>query len=219
MIIDTLENKGVLDNTIIVFCGDNGLAIGQHGLMGKQNVYEHSIHIPLLVSGPGIPAGVKIDKYVYLLDLYPTLCDLCGVDIPSSVEGRSFSGMFSDHTLSTRSDLYFAFQARIRGISDGKYKLIEYRTDRLKLSQLFDLENDPYERYNLYDFNGYDEIVERLRKRMKEYRIEWNEDCHIYGRQFWEQYEKYEAAEIHGVDKPKGVSMINQTREWSKSSK
>ena len=52
---------------------------------------------------------------------------------------------------------------------------------------------------------------------MKEYRIEWNEDCHIYGRQFWEQYEKYEAAEVHGVDKPKGVSMLNQTKEWSKA--
>jgi arylsulfatase A-like enzyme len=218
-IFDALESKNILEDTIIVFCGDNGLAIGQHGLMGKQNVYEHSVHIPLLISGPGIPAGVKINKYVYLLDVYPTLCDICGVEIPASVEGKSFAKMFSNTEFESRSDLYFAFQARIRGITDGKYKLIEYRTDRLKLTQLFDLEKDPYERYNLYDFNGYDEIVERLRKRMKEYRIEWNEDCHIYGRQFWEQYEKYEAAEIHGVDKPKGVSMINQTREWSKSSK
>ena len=204
---------------VLVFCGDNGLAIGQHGLMGKQNVYEHSVHIPLLVSGPGIDAGITIDKYVYLLDVFPTLCSLCGVEIPASAEGKSFSGMFSNPELITRSDLYFAFQARIRGISDGKYKLIEYRTDRLKLTQLFDLEKDSWERFNFYDFNGYDEIVERLRKRMKEYRAEWNEDSHIYGRQFWEQYEKYEAAEVHGVDKPKGVSMINQTKEWSKSSK
>ncbi len=218
-IIDSLESKGVLDNTIIVFCGDNGLAIGQHGLMGKQNVYEHSVHIPLLISGPGIDTGITIDKYVYLLDVFPTLCDLCGVNIPASAEGKSFAGMFSNSELVTRNDLYFAFQARIRGIADGKYKLIEYRTDRLKLTQLFDLEKDPWERYNFYDFTGYDEIVERLRKRMKEYRAEWNEDSHIYGRQFWEQYEKYEAAEVHGVDKPKGVSMINQTKEWSKSSK
>ena len=218
-IIDTLDSKGILDNTIIVFCGDNGLAIGQHGLMGKQNVYEHSVHIPLLISGPGIERGSKLDKFVYLLDVYPTLCDLCGVEIPSGVEGKSFAGMFSKNDLVTRHDLYFAFQARIRGITDGRYKLIEYRTDRLKLTQLFDLEKDPWERFNFYDFNGYDEIVERLRKRMKEYRAEWNEDSHIYGRQFWEQYEKYEAAEVHGVDKPKGVSMINQTKEWSKSSK
>ena len=130
-IIDALENKNILDDTIIVFCGDNGLAIGQHGLMGKQNVYEHSVHIPLLVSGPGIHAGEKIDKYVYLLDVYPTLCDLCGIEIPSSAEGKSFAKMFSNPEFDARSDLYFAFQARIRGITDGKYKLIEYRTDRL----------------------------------------------------------------------------------------
>lgn len=216
-IINALESKGVLENTIIVFCGDNGLAIGQHGLMGKQNVYEHSVHIPLLISGPGISPDSKCNNYVYLLDVFPTLCDLCGVKIPSSVEGKSFAKMFSHPEFETRSDLYFAFQARIRGITDGKYKLIEYRTDRLKMTQLFDLEKDPCEIYNFYDFNGYDEIVESLRKRMKGYRAEWNEDNHIYGRQFWEQYEKYEAAEVHGVDKPKGVSMLNQTKEWSKS--
>lgn len=218
-LINALESKGILDDTIIVFCGDNGLAIGQHGLMGKQNVYEHSVHIPLLISGPRIPAGLKLDQYVYLLDVYPTLCDLCDVEIPPTVEGKSFSEMFTDNELVTREDLYFAFQARIRGISDGKYKLIEYRTDRLKMTQLFDLEKDPWETHNFYDFNGYDEIVARLRKRMLEYRKEWNEDCHIYGRQFWEQYEKYEAAEVHGVDKPKGTSMLNQTKEWSKSKK
>ena len=218
-VIDALENKGILGNTIIVFSGDNGLAIGQHGLMGKQNVYEHSVHIPLLVSGPGIEPGARIDNFVYLLDVYPTLCELCDVEIPSGVEGKSFAGMFTNSNLVTRRDLYFAFQARIRGITDGKYKLIEYRTDKLKLTQLFDLDKDPWERFNFYDFNGYDEIAERLRSRMKEYRTEWNEDTHIYGRQFWEQYEKYENAEVHGVDKPKGVSMINQTKEWSKSSK
>lgn len=216
-IVDALENKNILDDTIIVFCGDNGLAIGQHGLLGKQSVYEHSVHIPLLISGPGIAPDTKLNQYVYLLDVYPTLCELCGVEIPASVEGKSFAKMFSDSEFVTRSDLYFAFQARIRGIADGKYKLIEYRTDKLKLTQLFDLEKDPWERHNFYDFNGYDKIVERLRTRMKEYRNEWNEDCHIYGRQFWEQYEKYEAAEVHGVDMPKGVSMINQTKEWSKA--
>ena len=218
-VLNALERKQLLDNTIIVFSGDNGLAIGQHGLMGKQNVYEHSVHIPLILSGPGIPKSVKLNQYVYLLDVYPTLCDLCNIAIPASVEGKSFAKMFNDNEYITREDLYFAFQARIRGISDGKYKLIEYRTDKLKLSQLFDLEKDPWETHNFYDFNGYDQIIERLRSRMKEYRIEWNEDSHIYGQQFWSQYEKYESAEVHGVDKPKGASMLNQTKEWSKSSK
>lgn len=218
-IMNALEARGILDDTIIVFCGDNGLAIGQHGLMGKQNVYEHSVHIPLLISGPGIEAGLKLERFVYLLDLFPTLCDLCGIDIPLSVEGKSFARMFSDPCFTTRNDLYFAFQARIRGITDGKYKLIEYRTDKLKMTQLFDLEKDPWETHNYYDFNGYDEIVARLRRRMQDYRVAWNEDAHIYGRQFWEQYEKYEAAEVHGVDTPKGASMIKQTKDWFKATK
>lgn len=216
-ILDALDAKGLTDNTIVVFCGDNGLAIGQHGLMGKQNIYEHSVRLPLIFSGPGIPENLILDQFVYLLDIYPTLCDICGVEIPESVEGKSFAKMFADKKFVTRKDLYFAFQARIRGISDGKYKLIEYRTDNLKLTQLFDLERDPWETQNFFDFNGYEPIVERLRKRMLEYRADWNEDSHIYGRQFWEQYEKYEDAEVHGVDMPKGTSMVNQTKEWFKT--
>ena len=69
LVMDALEKKGMTENTIIVFCGDNGLAIGQHGLMGKQNVYEHSPRLPLIMAGPGIPQGQPREQYVYLLDV------------------------------------------------------------------------------------------------------------------------------------------------------
>ena len=219
LILDALRAKGIYDETIVVFCGDNGLALGQHGLMGKQNVYEHSTRVPLIMSGPGIPAGLQLNQYVYLLDIYPTLCELCGVSIPDCVEGKSFAPMFEDHSYVTRPDIYYAFQARIRGVADGRYKLIEYRTDKLKLTQLFDLEKDPWERFNYYDFTGYEEIVARLRRRMEQYRDEWDEESHKYGQQFWEQWRRYEEAEVHGVDQPKGASMLNQTREWGKAKK
>ena len=75
-ILDKLKEKNLYDNTIIVFAGDNGLAVGQHGLMGKQNCYEHSIRVPLILCGPGIPKGQKSESYVYLMDLFPTLCSL-----------------------------------------------------------------------------------------------------------------------------------------------
>ena len=68
----------MLDNTIIVLCGDNGLALGQHGLMGKQNIYEHSVGVTLIICSPGVPAGRVEDRFVYLFDVYPTLCELCG---------------------------------------------------------------------------------------------------------------------------------------------
>ncbi len=218
-VMSALERKGLADNTIVVFCGDNGLAVGQHGLMGKQNVYEHSTRVPLIMAGPGIPKNKVLGQYVYLMDIYPTLCELCGIGIPGSVEGKSFAGMFSDESLVTRPDIYYVFQARIRGVADGRYKLIEYRTENVKLTQLFDLQADPWETKNFYDYIGYEEITARLRRRMEQYRDEWEEEGHIYGRQFWEQWRRYEQAELHGVDMPKGTSMANQVREWSKADK
>lgn len=219
LITRALERKGLTDNTVIVFCGDNGLAIGQHGLMGKQNVYEHSTRLPLIMAGPGIPQGQTREQYVYLLDIYPTLCELCGVEIPAGVEGISFAPMLRDADYVTRPDIYYAFQARIRGIADGRYKLIEYRTEDLKLTELFDLQSDPYERFNLFDCEGYAEITARLRARMQDYRREWDEEEHLFGRQYWEQWQRYEDAALHGVGKPKGASMANQTAEWGKAKK
>lgn len=214
--VTALENKGLLEDTIIVFCGDNGLAVGQHGLMGKQNVYEHSVGIPLIMAGPGIPENERRSQYVYLLDVYPTLCDLAGIDIPQSVDGRSFAKMFTDSSYITREDLYLAFQARIRGVMDQRYKLIEYRTDKVKLTQLFDLEKDPWETMNFYDMTGYEEITQRLRQRLQEYRQEWDDEGVLVGQQFWQQWQQYEDAALHGVGEPKGQNMAAQTREWGR---
>ncbi|MCF7838435.1 MAG: sulfatase-like hydrolase/transferase, partial [Candidatus Marinimicrobia bacterium] len=81
-----LRAAGELDRTVIVVAGDNGLAVGQHGLMGKQNLYDHSVRVPLVFSGPGIPAGRQCPALTYLLDVFPTLCDLSGLATPPSVE-------------------------------------------------------------------------------------------------------------------------------------
>ena len=213
-ILNALEQKGVLDNTIIVFTGDNGLAVGQHGLMGKQNLYEHSIKVPLLMCGPGIPAGQRRDGLVYLLDIYPTLCELCGIEIPRSVDGRSFAGMFGNPALKTREDLYLVFQARIRGVISNGFKLLEYRSEQIKLSQLFDFNNDPWERNNLAGIAGTESVLTSLRQRMAEYCQDWHEEENEFGRLYWQQYRQYEAAEVHGVPGPKGSNMKNQVGDW-----
>ena len=89
-IVKALKEAGEYENTIIVFACDNGLAVGQHGLMGKQNVYEHSVRIPLMIKQAGkIDKGQMSDKLCYLIDVFPTLCELTGTDIPSSVDGVS----------------------------------------------------------------------------------------------------------------------------------
>ena len=89
-IVKALADHEKLDNTVIIFTSDHGLAIGSHGLMGKQNMYEHTIGIPLIFSGPGIPSNELRAAQIYLRDLFPTTCDLARIPIPKTVQGRSF---------------------------------------------------------------------------------------------------------------------------------
>ncbi len=185
-LIDALEKSGELENTIIVFTGDNGLAIGRHGLMGKQNVYEHSIRVPLLMSGPGVQKGNIANNYVYLLDIYPTLCDVVGIEIPKSVEGLSFKPMLEGATDKTRNDLFFAYTNMIRGVKTEKYKLVEYRLER-NCSQLFDLKNDPFEKVNLYHEPQYREIVQEMKALLQSYKSNWEDTTnHKYTKEFWD---------------------------------
>lgn len=186
-IIDAVRRKGELENTIFILAGDNGLAVGCHGLMGKQNHYEHSIRIPLIFSGPGIPKDKQVEKYVYLLDIYPTLCEILGMEVPSSVEGISFAKMFADDTFETRPDLYFAYNDLIRSVKNKQYKLIEYR-NYTKKTELFDLIHDPNETTNLAECAEYAEVREELTKLLHGYKDSWGEERHIFGRKYWEVY-------------------------------
>lgn len=188
-LLDGLEERGELENTIILLAGDNGLAVGNHGLMGKQNLYDHSVRVPLVVAGPGIPKGQKNDRFVYLLDVFPTLCELTGLPIPASVEGRSFAPMFADSGYSIRDDLYFVYNNMLRGVKDGRYKLIEYRCTAT-MTQLFDLQNDPQEMHNLYGEPGYEDVYRRLTERLLAYRADWQDEAHYFGKEFWSAYDR-----------------------------
>lgn len=183
-VIDSLKQNGLYENTIIILAGDNGLAIGNHGLMGKQNHYEHSIRVPLVISGPGIPKGEIRDQYVYLMDIYPTICDILGIEVPDSVEGKSFKKCIEDKDYEIRKDLYFAYNNLIRSVKDKHCKLIMYRNcaDRM---QLFDLDKDPMETTDLIDDPSYKEEKESLLELLNEYRISWDDEKHPMGADFW----------------------------------
>lgn len=181
-VIRTLEETGNLENTIIVFSGDNGLALGQHGLMGKQNVYEHSVRVPLILSGPGIPAGARRHGMVYLLDIFPTLCDLADMGKPASVEGKSLVPCLRDSEYCVRDALYLVYESSIRGIRTERYKLIEYACGS---SQLFDLAEDPHEMFNLADKPEMIATMAGLRQKMFEFRDAWDDQDHPAGKQFW----------------------------------
>jgi len=190
--IDALKATGKYEDTVIVLAGDNGLALGQHGLMGKQNGYEHSIRVPLVLAGPGIPKGEIRDTYAYLLDLFPTLCEIVGIDIPASVEGRSLMPAIKDNNIKIRDSIYFAYGSVLRGIKNSQYKLIEYRVKNLRKTQLFDIVKDPAEMNNLSHLTEYEDIKKDLTNRLLEYKNIWDDEKHEASKKFWSRYNDFE---------------------------
>jgi arylsulfatase A-like enzyme len=142
-----LKANGQWDNTIIIFTGDNGLSMGEHGLFGKQNLYEFGgMHVPCVIAGPGVIKG-KSEALVYLMDLFPTFAELAGAKLPDGVEGKSLRLILEGKEKKVRDVLYTGYRDGQRAIRDERWKLIRYPlVDR---SQLFDLNTDPHELANL----------------------------------------------------------------------
>ncbi|MCH2174844.1 MAG: sulfatase-like hydrolase/transferase [Lentisphaeria bacterium] len=185
-VIQQLKDNGEYENTIIIFAGDNGLALGQHGLMGKQSHYEHSIRVPLIVSGPGVQKGQETDTPVYLFDIFPTLCDFLNMDIPRSVDGISFSHELFGETKNTRETMFFAYTDCQRSIKKNNWKYIEYVIDgQNSMTQLFDLESDPWELSNLAcDPNQ----LSRCKEMLSDLRFQaekWDDTESKWGKVFW----------------------------------
>lgn len=135
-------------NTIVIFSADQGLAVGSHGLMGKQNLYDHSMKAPLIFSGPGIKAG-RSDALAYLLDTYPTVLDLVGAPKPQGIDGESFASLLRGRSAAHRQTLFLGYRQVQRAIRDEQYKLIVY--PQINRMQLFDLRADQAE---LRDLSG-----------------------------------------------------------------
>ncbi len=184
-ILAALDSRGWTENTIIILAGDNGLAIGRHGLMGKQNLYDHSVHVPLLLAGPGVPQGETRDAYTYLLDIAPTLCDLVALPIPVTMEGESLVPALENPDNRIRDTLYFAYRGYQRAVQDDRYKLIEYVVQGTRTTQLFDLQADPWELNNLASERAHDETVVALREQMRRWRDELDDNQPGQGADFW----------------------------------
>jgi arylsulfatase A-like enzyme len=190
-VLDALEQTGHAENTIVVFAGDSGLAIGQHGLMGKQNLYEGGgIHVPLLLRGPGVPRGKRRDGLCYLFDVFPTLCELCDVPAPPSVEGRSLVPTMGDRRRTPREALYFAYRDFQRAVRDNRHKLIEYVVEGKRTTQLFDLQADPWEINNLAADPAHGETLQRLQGELLRLRDEMGDGDDA----FWDGYNDEEKA-------------------------
>ena len=159
-IVAALRDIGQYDRTIIVFSSDNGLAIGSHGLFGKQNLYEHSTHQPFILAGPGIPKDKRSDVFCYLLDIFPTLGELCGVRPPEANEGKSLAPVVQGRENQFRDSIFTAYRNIQRAVRDDRWKLIVYT--QINKNQLFDLQKDPAETKDLSGDGTHAGEVKRL---------------------------------------------------------
>jgi arylsulfatase A-like enzyme len=182
-IIAVLKKRGLYENTLIVLCGDNGLGVGSHAFLGKQNHFEHSIKVPLIFKGPGLPKNQVVESWVYLYDIFPTLCEYLGIEVPSSVTGQSFLECFTapkDH----RKVMYYSYGSTVRSVRVGDFKLSEYIGEQGERSTLlFNVVQDPQELHNLYDPN--DQKSLEMRRSLQKMREEVGDTTRPESHAFW----------------------------------
>ena len=158
-ILETLDENGQAENTIVVYAADHGLSVGSHGLLGKQNLYEHSMRCPLIIRGPGIPNG-STDAFTYLFDLFPTLLAQGAVEAPPGIDGRDLAPLWSGGDPTWRKSVFLPYRDVMRAVRDDRYKLIVY--PNVNYRQLFDLADDPDELENLISDPEHTETAVRL---------------------------------------------------------
>jgi arylsulfatase A-like enzyme len=150
-VLAKLEVMGELDNTYVIYTSDHGMAIGRHGLQGKQNLYEHTWRVPFIVKGPGIQSGTRAQGNIYLLDILATLCDLAGISAPATNEGTSFKPVLVGQKQIVRDVLYGVYNGGtkpgMRAVKQGDWKLIKYDVldGQVREAQLFHLKDNPEE--------------------------------------------------------------------------
>jgi arylsulfatase A-like enzyme len=168
-ILAALEQSGRADNTYVILTADHGLAVGEHGLMGKQNLYDCSTRMPLLISGPGVPSGRIVDELVYQHSMYATTCELAGVPVPSTVEFPSLVPLL--HGNKTLHDAVFCYYIGYqRSVRTTRHKLIVY--PKAHQVQLFDLAEDPWETKNLADAPALADVKRDLWARLRSFQKE-----------------------------------------------
>lgn len=150
-VLNKLEEMGELENTYVIFTSDHGIAVGRHGLTGKQNLYEHTWRVPFIVTGPGIKAGSRAPGNIYLMDILPTICDLAGIEQSESMDGTSFKPVLLGEKESVRDVMYGVYcggtKPGMRSVKKGEWKLIKYDVldGEVQETQLFNLDENPEE--------------------------------------------------------------------------
>ena len=169
-ILKALKKSGQEGNTYVIFTADHGLSVGQHGLMGKQNPYEHSIRMPFMISGPGIAKGKTVDKKIYMQSVYPTTCELAGLKVPESVDYPSILPLVKGEGKGGEEVIFNAYIETQRLVRTDRYKLVHY--PKIGRNQLFDLKEDPHETKDLIKDPKLEKVKQRLLATLRKKRME-----------------------------------------------
>lgn len=176
--LDGLEKSGRMDNTIIIFTADHGLSVGHHGLVGKQNMYEHSMRVPFIISGPGIAKGKSLDASIYLQDAMATALDLAGAKKPEHVEFKSLMPLLRGEKTTQYERIYGKYVHTQRMIKKGDWKMIFYPRAEKKM-RLFNVTDDPQEMKDLIDNPEYAPLIKQLKAEFLELQKEMGDDLDV----------------------------------------
>ncbi len=160
-IIEAVEQRGMGEDTIVVFASDHGEMLGDHGLYTKSVPYEAALRVPLIAAGPGISGGRTSDALVELIDVNPTLCGLAGLPAQEGLDAKDFSPVLAGERSIHREEAASALR-QFRLIRTAEYKLIAHETGE---TELYDLENDPDEQKNVSAERP--DVVQTLRRRLR----------------------------------------------------
>lgn len=161
-VLAALRESGKADNTIVIFTSDQGLALGSHGLLGKQNLYEHTLRVPCIVAGPGIPAGATRSGLAYLRDLGPTILEFCQTKPPPATDAVSLAGLIAGTVPQVRPFVVGYYLDESWAVRTARWKLITLVKESRE--QLFDMENDPHELHDLIAEPARAQTAAELRK-------------------------------------------------------
>ena len=193
-VLDYLEAKGLLDDTIIIYTSDQGFYLGEHGWYDKRFMYEQSLSTPLLVRYPKeIKPGTVVNEMVLNLDHAPTILDYAGLAIPSDMQGKSWRTLTTGNNIPWRDAIYYHYYEypgphmvkRHYGVRTDRYKLIHFYYD-VDEWEMYDLKNDPDEMNSIYNDPKTADIQESLHARLEELRLEFGDSDEL-NRQFIEK--------------------------------
>lgn len=168
-VMDKLKVEGLDKNTIVVLWGDHGWNLGEHTIWGKHNNFEDALRAPIIVSAPGYPKDIKSNSLVEFVDVYPSIAEYCGLEIPVHCQGKSFLPIMKNPEENIKDEVFCRWKPS-EGIHTMKYAYTEWRdkeTGELQANMLYDLLKDPEENINVADDPNYMEVVEELSQKIK----------------------------------------------------